>query len=103
MVLFEEIKREIIRLGKAKSAYILARASASACNTDYGVSLLQISVGLDRRNKLLAARLFNIRNEPDYSNHSQHMMLDWLENNDWCMFRPIPITHFGSIRSLISV
>ena len=83
MVLFEEIKREIIRLGKAKSAYILARASASACNTDYGVSLFQISVGLDRRNKLLAARLFNIRNEPDYSNHSQHMMLDWLENNDW--------------------
>ncbi len=21
----------------------------------------------------------------------------------WCMFRPFPITHFGSIRSLISV
>ena len=25
------------------------------------------------------------------------------DNKEYCMFRPIPITHFGSIRSLISV
>jgi hypothetical protein len=63
------------------SSQVLANALASACNSDYGVSLLDASVRLDAQNKQLFNRLANIRQEPDYSNADQSEALQWLRKN----------------------
>ena len=83
MKLFDETKQVIKSLGHCKAAYTIAWASASACNQRYGISLLRMSIGLDYRNKQLVLRMFNIINEPDFSNKSQDEMLNWLDEGGW--------------------
>jgi hypothetical protein len=63
------------------SSHVLANALASACNSSYGVSLLDASVRLDGENKQLFNRMANIRQEPDYSNADQDSALRWLRKN----------------------
>lgn len=65
----------------SSSSHVLANALASACNSSYGVSLLDASVRLDGENKQLFNRLANIRQEPDYSNAAQDQALRWLRKN----------------------
>ena len=64
-----------------RSSQILASALASACNSRYGVSLLDVSVVLDRQNQALVQRLSNIASESDFSNAAQDSALRWLRNN----------------------
>lgn len=65
----------------SRSSQILAAALASACNSSYGVSLLDVSVALDRQNKALVQRLSNISYEDDFSNASQDKALRWLRDH----------------------
>ena len=67
----------------SSSSYVMANALASACNTNYGVSLLDASVRLDGENKQLFNRLANIREEPDYCNDAQANALTWLLKNKY--------------------
>jgi uncharacterized membrane protein len=56
---------------KTSSSGVLAKAMASACNGQYTVSLLDVSVKLDDNGKSLVDRLARIAQEPDYSNTAQ--------------------------------
>lgn len=66
-----------------RSSQILAAALASACNSRYGVSLLDVSVALDRQNKALIQRLSTISSEGDFSNAAQDGALRWLRDNNF--------------------
>jgi hypothetical protein len=79
MKLLNSVKQRIIELGGCKAARTLAHATASACNQNYGVSLLSISVGLDLRNTELVLQLLQISKQSDFSNDAQYEMLNWLE------------------------
>ncbi|MEH8186692.1 hypothetical protein Q7I35_13165 [Aeromonas allosaccharophila] len=57
---------------------VLAAALASACNTHYAVSLLDVSARLDENSMRLVARLARITQEPDYSNDAQDQALQRL-------------------------
>tara|TARA_Y100001973_G_C5208806_1_gene343715 strand:- start:622 stop:915 length:294 start_codon:yes stop_codon:yes gene_type:complete len=85
MKLLKEIKESIIGLGRSKAAFTLSHAVASACNSDYGVSFLRISSGLDVQKTELVIRLLGITSEPDFSNQSQTEMLHWLEDNGYLL------------------
>lgn len=67
----------------SRSSGILADALASACNGRYGVSMLDISVNLDQKNKDLVLKLSKIAQQPDYSNADQDAALRWLRDNDF--------------------
>lgn len=56
---------------KTSSSGVLAKAMASACNSQYTVSLLDVSAKLDDNGKGLVDRLARIAQEPDYSNAAQ--------------------------------
>ena len=84
----DKAKKMIVKMGKCKAAYTVAHAAASACNQNYGVSLLRISAGLDYQNKELVAELFNITNQADYSNADQDEMMHWLSINGWLESTP---------------
>lgn len=85
----DNIKNKMIQMGKCKATSTLGHAAASACNQKYGVSLLRICVGLDYTNKKLVIGLFDIANQPDFSNQDQSKMLDWLEDNDYLSSTPV--------------
>ena len=78
MQIIKEVIKKIESLGSSKSAGIMAKALASACNSKYGVSLLDVSCNLEKANQELVIRLCGIRAEPDFSNASQDMALHWL-------------------------
>lgn len=84
----DKAKQKITEMGKCKAAYTVAHAAASACNQNYGVSLLRISAGLDYNNKKLVAELFNITKQPDYNNADQEEMMNWLSENGWLESTP---------------
>jgi hypothetical protein len=84
----DNIKNKMIEMGRCKATKTLGHAAASACNQLYGVSLLRICVGLDYANKKLVLGLFDIANQPDFSNYDQDEMLYWLENNDYLSCTP---------------
>ncbi|MEH8184126.1 hypothetical protein Q7I33_20765, partial [Aeromonas allosaccharophila] len=56
----------------------LAAALASACNTQYTVSLLDVSVRLDENGRRLVERLARITQEPDYLNEAQDQAIQRL-------------------------
>jgi len=85
----DNIKNKMIQMGRGKATNTLGHAAASACNQKYGVSLLRICVGLDNSNKKLVIGLFDIANQPDFSNQDQSEMLDWLEDNDYLTSTPV--------------
>ncbi|RSM28472.1 hypothetical protein C5B78_08455 [Aeromonas salmonicida] len=60
------------------SSRVLAAALASACNTHYTVSLLDVSATLDDNCRRLVDRLARITQEPDYSNKEQDEALQLL-------------------------
>ncbi|NRA54099.1 MAG: hypothetical protein HRU23_08145 [Gammaproteobacteria bacterium] len=79
MLLIDEVIKKIEKSGSRT----LANGLASACNTFYGVSLLEGSSGLDMSNKKLIIRLLFICQEPDYSNASQDRALKWLREHNF--------------------
>ncbi len=84
----DNVRNKMIIMGKGKATSTLAHAAASACSQNYGVSFLRICVGLDPANKNLVLGLFNIANQPDFSNKDQDEMLYWLDNNGYLSDTP---------------
>ena len=64
---------------KTSSSGVLANAMASACNGQYTVALLDVSVNLDDNGKGLVDRLARIAQEPDYSNDAQALAIKKLQ------------------------
>ncbi|PKH88913.1 hypothetical protein [Colwellia sp. Bg11-28] len=83
MKLINEVLNKIEELGQSKSADLLANGLASACNSNYKISLLDIAVSLDTSNKKLVKRLSEITQEEDYSNASQDHALTWLRQRKY--------------------
>jgi hypothetical protein len=81
--LFEEIKAILLEHRHSNSSSILARALASACNSSYGISMLECSTSLDKENKNLVLRLADVTAFPDYSNTLQDETLSWLRSNEF--------------------
>ncbi len=78
MKILNEILAIIAKHPRTGSSRVLAAALASACNTQYTVSLLDVSVGLDENGRRLVERLARITQEPDYSNGAQDQALQRL-------------------------
>ncbi|WP_148611862.1 hypothetical protein [Aeromonas sobria] len=78
MKVLNEILAIIKEHPQTKSSGVLAAALASACNTSYSVSLLDVSASLDDNGKRLIERLTRITQEPDYSNSAQDQALHQL-------------------------
>ncbi|MCF5873941.1 MULTISPECIES: hypothetical protein [Aeromonas] len=78
MKVLNEILAIIKEHPQTKSSGVLATALASACNTSYSVSLLDVSASLDDNGKRLIDRLARITQEPDYSNSAQDQALHQL-------------------------
>ncbi|ATL92707.1 hypothetical protein CK911_07750 [Aeromonas sp. CU5] len=78
MKILNEILAIISEHPRTGSGRVLAAALASACNTQYTVSLLDVSVRLDENGRRLVERLARITQEPDYSNDSQDQALQRL-------------------------
>lgn len=81
--LFEEIKSILIESPHTDSSSLLAKAMASACNSAYGVSLLECSIKLDDENRKHIWHLANIRSLQGYSNGLQDETLRWLRENEY--------------------
>lgn len=81
MEIIDEVIDKIIAIGDTGGGRLLAMALASACNSHYKVSLLDISVKLDADNKRLVMELANISQHGDYSNAAQTQALAWLKEN----------------------
>ena len=75
MKILNEILALIVEHPRTGSSRVLAAALASACNTHYAVSLLDVSARLDENSMRLVARLARITQEPDYSNDAQDQAL----------------------------
>ncbi|WP_081100778.1 hypothetical protein [Aeromonas salmonicida] len=78
MKILNEILAIISEHPRTGSSRVLAAALASACNTQYTVSLLDVSVRLDESGWRLVERLARITQEPDYSNYAQDKTLERL-------------------------
>lgn len=65
---------------KTSSSGVLAKAMASACDSQYTVSLLDVSVKLDDNGKELVDRLARIAQEADYSNAAQYQAIKKLQS-----------------------
>ena len=78
MKIINEILAIISEHPRTGSSRVLAAALASACNTQYTVSLLDVSARLDENSMRLVARLARITQEPDYSNDAQDQALQRL-------------------------
>ena len=78
MKILNEILAIISEHPRTGSSRVLAAALASACNTHYAVSLLDVSARLDENSMRLVARLARITQEPDYSNDAQDRALQRL-------------------------
>ena len=65
------------------SSCFLGEALASACNSNYKVSMLDASVKLDMDSKRLLLGLMQIAQQPDYSNSDQSKALTWLRENEY--------------------
>jgi hypothetical protein len=78
MKILNEILAIISEHPRTGSSRVLAAALASACNTQYTVSLLDVSVRLDESGRRLVERLARITQEPDYSNYAQDKALERL-------------------------
>lgn len=79
MELLDTIKAHIEHMGKCSGSFYLASAAASACNPNYGISLLSVAGGLDYERKKLVVDLMQINTQYDYSNAAQYQMLLWLK------------------------
>lgn len=78
MKILNEILALIAEHPRTGSSRVLAAALASACNTQYTVSLLDVSVRLDENSRRLVERLARITQEPDYSNYAQDQAIQRL-------------------------
>ena len=78
MKILNEILAIISEHPRTGSSRVLAAALASACNTQYIVSLLDVSVRLDESGRRLVERLARITLEADYSNDAQDRALQRL-------------------------
>ncbi len=78
MKILNEILAIIAEHPRTGSSSVLAAALASACNTHYAVSLLDVSARLDENGRRLVERLARITQEPDYSNNAQDQALQRL-------------------------
>ncbi len=78
MKILNEILARIAEHPRTGSSRVLAAALASACNTQYTVSLLDVSVRLDENGRRLVERLARITQESDYSNDAQDQALQRL-------------------------
>lgn len=78
MKIINEILAIISEHPRTGSSRVLAAALASACNSHYVVSLLDVSVRLDESGRRLVERLARITQEPDYSNAAQDKALERL-------------------------
>ena len=78
MKIINEILAIISEHPRTGSSRVLAAALASACNSHYAVSLLDVSARLDENSMRLVARLARITQEPDYSNDAQDQALQRL-------------------------
>ncbi|ELM3617738.1 hypothetical protein ACET6J_18135 [Aeromonas veronii] len=78
MKILNEILALIVEHPRTGSSRVLAAALASACNTHYAVSLLDVSARLDENGRRLVERLARITQEPDYSNNAQDQALQRL-------------------------
>lgn len=81
--LFEKIKKQLEKHPHTDSSVLLANAMASACNSSYGVSMLECSIILDSDSKELLWGLANVRSLPGYSNAVQDSVLRWLRDNEY--------------------
>ncbi|WP_421235588.1 hypothetical protein [Aeromonas enteropelogenes] len=78
MKILNDILAIIAEHPRTGSSRVLAAALASACNSHYTVSLLDVSAGLDENGRRLVDRLARITQEPDYSNGAQDQALQRL-------------------------
>lgn len=78
MKILNEILAILSEHPRTGSSRVLAAALASACNTHYAVSLLDVSARLDENGRRLVERLARITQEPDYSNNAQDQALQRL-------------------------
>lgn len=81
--LFEQIKAILVKNPGTDSSVVLANALASACNSSYGVSMLDCSIKLDSSNRELVMALANVRALPGFSNALQDETLRWLREQDY--------------------
>lgn len=81
--LFETIKSILVEHPHTDSSTILANAMASACNSSYGVSMLDCAIKLDDESREYIWALANIRSLPGYSNTLQDEALHWLREQDY--------------------
>ncbi len=78
MKIINEILAIISEHPHTGSSRVLAAALASACNSHYAVSLLDVSVRLDENGRRLVERLARITQEPNYSNEAQDQAIQRL-------------------------
>lgn len=81
MKIIDEILLRIESHPNSGSSQFLAIALASACNSQYKISLLDASTKLDNDSKYLVAELANIAQQSDFSNSDQDRALSWLSSN----------------------
>ena len=82
MHLINETISKIEILGHSGGAYLLAQSLASACNSSYKISLIDISSALDFGNVCLVQRLALITHEEDFDNGAQDYALRWLREKN---------------------
>ncbi|WP_296053370.1 hypothetical protein [uncultured Alteromonas sp.] len=83
MKIIEQVKARIEEHRYSGSSEFLAMALASACNSQYKVSLIDASVKLDAEAKEMIWQLTNIAQQLDFSNADQSRALHWLRDNDF--------------------
>lgn len=81
MQIIDQVIAQIEEHEFSGSSRVLAMALASACNSNYGVSLLDASVKLDANSRELFFELAQISKQPDFSNADQDAALKWLKAN----------------------
>ncbi|MCW4629417.1 MULTISPECIES: hypothetical protein [Marinomonas] len=81
--LFEKIKLVLVEQPHSDSSSLIAQALASACNSSYSVSMLDIAIKLDSKNKTLINSLTHICSFEDYSNSLQDETLYWLREKKY--------------------
>tara|TARA_B100002003_G_scaffold38907_1_gene34448 strand:+ start:10165 stop:10422 length:258 start_codon:yes stop_codon:yes gene_type:complete len=83
MKIIERVKARIEEHRFNGSSAFLAMALASACNSQYKISLIDASVKLDGEAKDMLWQLANIAQQPDFSNRDQSLALTWLRDNEF--------------------
>lgn len=71
MKIIDDVITRIEELDGSGASQVLADALASACHSKYKVSMLDVSVKLDKRGKQYVLGLMQISSQHDFSNADQ--------------------------------